>query len=76
MIRIIEAFVVGIMTIIIGSIIGAIIGIFFSVNLPSVCKKWNKYHAMEISLFLTGFILYLICELIKQSRWYKKYVNL
>lgn len=52
--------VMGIMTLIIGSLVGFIVGRLFGIDLPDVCKKWNKNHIMEISLFFTGFILYFI----------------
>ena len=34
----------------------------FSNNLPKICKQWNKNHIMEISLFLTGFAIHILCE--------------
>ena len=71
----IEAFVVGIATVIIGSFVGFIIGRSLSVDLPILCKKWNKNHIMEISLFLTGFILHLLCEYSGINRWYCKNGN-
>ena len=68
----IEAVVVGIGTIIVGSIVGYIVGKCNSIDLPSVCKKWNKNHVMEISLFLTGFVLHLICEYSGINKYYCK----
>tara|TARA_B000000557_G_C20789575_1_gene450364 strand:+ start:242 stop:481 length:240 start_codon:yes stop_codon:yes gene_type:complete len=70
-----EAIIVGIATVIIGSIVGFIIGKFFSNNLPKICKEWNKHHVMEISLFLTGFILHILCEFIGINKWYCKNGN-
>ena len=65
-----EAFVVGIMTIVIGTIIISIlVGLIlkkiniFSVKLPDICIDWNNFYIMEICLFFTGFILHLLCEL-------------
>jgi hypothetical protein len=58
-----KAFILGIMTLVVGSVVGYVIGKFAGVNLPSVCKKWNKNHIMELCLFLTGVFVYIICEL-------------
>ena len=71
----IEAFAVGIATVIIGSFVGFLIGRSSSVDLPKLCKEWNKNHIMEISLFLTGFILHLLCEYSGINRWYCKNGN-
>lgn len=71
----IEAFIVGIATVVIGTIIGFIIGRSISVDLPKLCKEWNKNHIMEISLFFTGFILHLVCEYSGINRWYCKNGN-
>ena len=67
-----EAVVVGIITVIVGNIVGFIIGKSLSVDLPAVCKDWNKYYTMEISLFLTGFLIHLICEFSGINKWYCK----
>ena len=71
----IEAFIVGIATVVIGTIVGFIIGRSISVDLPKLCKEWNKNHIMEISLFFTGFILHLLCEYSGINRWYCKNGN-
>ena len=71
----IEALVVGIMTVIVGNIISLLIKQMniFSVKLPIKCKKWNNFYIMEICLFLTGFILHLLCELFGINNYYCKY---
>ena len=69
---VIEAVFVGIMTVIVGVIVGLILGKIFSTNLPAICKTWNKNHIMELSLFLTGFLLHLICEFSGLNKWYCK----
>ena len=69
---IIEAFVIGVITVIVGSLVGFIIGTFFSSDLPKICKTWNKNHIMEICLFLTGFIIHLMCEFTGINKWYCK----
>jgi len=35
-----------------------------------VCKDWNKNYAMEMCLFLTGFIAHLLCEYTGINVWY------
>ena len=66
----IESVVVGIMTVIVGSIVGFVLAKIVSVDLPAVCKKWNKFHVMEISLFLTGVVIHLLCEVSGLNKWY------
>lgn len=68
----IEALVVGIATVIVGSIVGYSISLFLKSDLPKVCKDWNKFYVMEISLFLTGFLVHLISEFTGVNRWYCK----
>jgi|TARA_B110000259_G_scaffold104745_1_gene120360 hypothetical protein len=68
----IEAFVVGILIVVIGSIISFVIGRLLKTDLPPVCKDWNKNRVMEICLFLTGFITHLIFEACGANRWYCK----
>lgn len=69
---IIEAIFVGIGTVIIGSIVGYIISKYNSIDLPNICKKWNKNHIMEICLFITGFMIHIICELTGINKYYCK----
>ena len=66
----IEAFCVGILTVLFGLLISFSVGSFFSVDLPLICKKWNKNHVMEITLFLTGFTIHLFCEFTGINGWY------
>lgn len=66
----IEAVVVGLMTVLFGNIAGLIVGPFFKVNLPKDCEDWNKFYVMEISLFLTGFLIHLFCEFVGINKWY------
>lgn len=68
----IEAVVVGIMTVIFGSIAGMIVAPFLKVDLPEICSTWNKFYAMEISLFLTGVLIHLFCEYTSINKWYCK----
>ena len=68
----IEAVVVGIGVVIIGTLVGYVVGKCLSIDLPKLCKEWNKNHIMEISLFLTGVIFHLLCEFSGLNRWYCK----
>ena len=56
-----EAFAVGIIIVIVGSIVGYGMKYFFLVIYRMYVKDWNK-NVMEICLFLTGFIAHLLCE--------------
>ncbi len=68
----IEAIVVGIAMVIIGTLVSYFIAKSFAVDLPPVCKKWNKNHLMELSLFLTGVFGHLFFEFIGANKWYCK----
>lgn len=68
-----EALVVGLLTVIIGTIIGFLVAKLTKINLPAVCKDWNKYYTMEISLFLTGVFIHLLCEYFGINKWYCKH---
>jgi hypothetical protein len=69
---IIESIAVGIITVIIGTLSGLLIGRLFSSDLPKVCKTWNKNHVMELSLFFTGVLVHIMCELLGINKWYCK----
>lgn len=68
----IEATVVGISTVIMGTIVGYVI----SQIVPSAGAKssgdWNKYYVMEIALFFTGFFLHIVYEILGLNAWYCK----
>jgi len=70
----VEALVVGIMTVVVGNVIAFLIRKInvFSVKLPDLCKDWNNFYIMEICLFLTGFILHLLCEAFGVNKYYCK----
>ena len=66
-----EAFVVGILTVIVGTILSKL----FESNKtgqPST-KDWNKNYIMEKCLFLTGVVIHLLCEYIGLNKWYCKH---
>jgi membrane protein DedA with SNARE-associated domain len=66
----VEMFMVGLMTVAVGSLVGYIIGKMVSSDLPSKCKEWNKFYVMEISLFITGALIHLVCEVTGINGWY------
>jgi len=61
---------VGLANVIIGSIVGFFIGKSMGVDLPAICKQWNKNHIMEICLFITGVLIHLVSEYSGINRWY------
>ena len=68
-----EAIVVGISTVIMGSIVGYIIGMIVNYGKTDVSHKnqdWNKYFIMEIALFLTGFLLHIFYEIAGLNKMY------
>ena len=67
-----EGVVFGVLVVVVGTIISKIVGRYFSVELPKVCKSWNRYYAMEISLFFTGLLAHFFCEAVGINRWYCK----
>lgn len=71
----IEAIVVGIAVIIFGTLVSWILKCMFKVDLPPVCKDWNKNYVMEIALFLTGVITHFFFELVGANKWYCKNGN-
>jgi ABC-type antimicrobial peptide transport system permease subunit len=69
----IEAFVVGLVTIITGNIAVFLIGKSFKPSLPELCDTWNKFYTLEISLFLTGILTHIAFEYSpygNMNRWY------
>ena len=62
--KLINAIIIGIITVIIGSLIGYIMGQVSHISVPNLCKEWNKYHIMEITLFATGVMLYFASNLL------------
>jgi hypothetical protein len=67
---ILEAIVVGLFIVLIGTISAATVGKLFKVDLPPACDDWNRAHTMEISLFATGVIAHLLFEYMGANSWY------
>jgi len=59
---IVFATILGILITLVGRIASVIVRPYFKIDLPEICKSWNKKNVMEWSLFTTGFLLYLILE--------------
>jgi len=72
-----EAIIVGIATVLIGQFVGFTISKLMNTkgSLRSECKKWNKNHIMELSLFFTGVLIHLLCEYFGVNKWYCKNGN-
>ena len=69
---IVEAVIVGLIVVLIGTAVSFIAGKVFAVDLPPTCKEWNKNYVMEISLFLTGVLTHLGFEFVGGNTWYCK----
>ena len=48
--------IVSVIVTILGTVTSWFANKMFSVDLPPVCKSWNKNFIMEITLFITGFL--------------------
>lgn len=68
-----EATFVGVLTALIGYVASALVKPYFKVDLPEICKSWNKKHLMEISLFATGFLLHIFLEFTGMNKSYALY---
>ena len=68
----IEAFVVGVSTVIMGTIIGFVVSKVVPSTGAKDSKDWNKYYVMEIALFFTGFFLHIAYEILGLNAWYCK----
>lgn len=51
--------VFGIVTIIIGYLVGALLRKHDNSTIPQNCADWNKHHIMEKTLFITGALTWL-----------------
>jgi hypothetical protein len=69
----IEACIMGLLVMLVGIISGRFVKPYFKVSLPEICKKWNKKNVMEVSLFMTGFILHILLEITGINKQYASY---
>jgi|TARA_B100001250_G_scaffold84194_2_gene69548 hypothetical protein len=68
-----EAVCVGVLVVVIGSLMGFSLSKFYPrPEMPEECGNYNKFFIMEATLFLTGFILHLLCEVSGVNVWYLK----
>lgn len=72
---IIEAVVVGVIMVIMGTLVSNIIVLLGGSGSSSSSKDWNKNHIMEIALFFTGVSVHLLCEVLGINKWYCKNGN-
>ena len=66
----VEALIVGIIVVIVGTLQSKIFDNKSAVK--PACKDWNKNYVMEKGLFVTGVLTHIICELIGLNTWYCK----
>ena len=68
----IEAVVIGSIVVVVAYLVGWLLGTMhiLKVDLPDECKDWNKLHIMEVTLFITGFLMHIFFEALGLNRWY------
>ena len=59
---VLQAIVVGLLAILFNWIASFLVRPYFKVTLPEICKSWNKHHVMEITLFVAGFLGWLVSK--------------
>ena len=67
---IIESIIIGIITMILGKIISKILLGINNVDKKNNLPKWQEPRVIEISLFVTGIFIHLLCEYIGINKWY------
>ena len=65
----IEAGVVGLATIVVGLLVALSLKNLFKLNMPISHKNINKNN-MVMLLFITGFLIHIICEISGLNKWY------
>ena len=71
----IEAIVVGILAVVVGSLVGGVMSVaswYPKPKLPKICSTYNQFFIMEFTLFLTGVCIHLLCEFAGVNAWYLK----
>jgi len=68
-----EAIVIGLAAVLMGYIASKLVRPYFKIDLPEICKNWNKKHVMEWSLFMTGFLLHIFFEISGANKSYADY---
>ena len=67
---IIESIIIGIVTMILGKIISNILLGMNKIDKKNKLPIWKEPRVIEISLFVTGVFLHLVCEYIGLNKWY------
>lgn len=68
----VEAVVVGIIVVLVGTAVTFVVSKITSTDLPPTCMVWKKNYTMEIALFLTGVLTHLGFEFVGGNTWYCK----
>ena len=61
--EIIYVVIVGIIVVLCGLISHYLLNLFIQFKVPIECADWNKHHIMELSLFMTGIMTYIVLRL-------------
>jgi hypothetical protein len=61
--HVLNASLTGLFIILFGYLSSFIVRPFLKVDLPEVCRSWNKNYVMEASLFVSGVLLYFFSRL-------------
>lgn len=70
---IVEATIVGLATVLVGVCVQELLKrTSLKVQCPSPCD-WNKNYIRELGLFLTGFMLHILFEILGAHSWYVKH---
>jgi hypothetical protein len=62
-----EGIAVGIFTTAVGLVVSMIVK---NLPLPKDKTNWNRYHVMELSLFVTGFAAHVLLQITGGNAWY------
>ena len=65
-----ESVIVGIALVILTIMVGFVISLFYKPVVSFQCSEWNRYHIMEVTVFITGFLFHVICELTGINKTY------
>lgn len=72
---ILEGIVVGVCLVLVGYVVSYSTKPYFKVSLPEICDSWNNKYVYEITLFMSGFLLHIIFELVGLNRYYCNYMK-
>ena len=61
---VVEAVIVGLIVVLIGTAVTFVVSKITAVDLPPTCRVWKKNYTMEIALFLTGVVTHLAFEFV------------